>query len=374
MTETQAKYGGPITYEDSIKAAREELAKAAEAGENLLMPSDSLNNVPAMHKVSVERIKLSPKTEDKDVYPQGSGGTDDDGESKQRYALTKDGLLKLSSCAGVQWDYDHSGRIDNMSDPNYIAWRMVGAIQKLDGSWLPLQGSYDLDMMVIHEDLLELYKRKCKNWKNLNAEGKEAYADGEAKKELLKIKRHKVARVETGAMLRAIRGLLNVKGTYSIAEIQKPFVIARLVFQPDYADPIIKAQAVALAFKAMQGVYGIQAPSFPQPRQLPAKVVDLESNGNGGYGMADPIDPEPEPEPEPQDFGAPDPVEVARSDFKGCNKKGKLEMINTLIKRKGYDTSKLKSPLANYPEEKLEPFFEHLLALPDKVADDDIPL
>ena len=374
MTETQAKYGGPITYEDSIKAAREELAKAVEAGENLLMPSDSLNNVPPMHKISVERIKLSPKTDDKDVYPQGSGGTDDDGESKQRYALTKDGLLKLSSCAGVQWDYDHSGRIDNMSDPNYIAWRMVGAVQKLDGSWLPLQGSYDLDMMVIHEDLLELYKRKCKNWKNLNAEGKEAYADGEAKKEVLKIKRHKVARVETGAMLRAIRGLLNVKGTYSIAEIQKPFVIARLVFQPDYADPIIKAQAVALAFKAMQGVYGIQAPSFPQPRQIPAHVVNMESNGNGGYGMADPIEPEPEPEPEPQDFGAPDPVEVARNDFSGCNKKGKLEMINTLIGRKGYDTSKLKSPLPNYPEEKLAPFFEHLLALPDKPADDDIPL
>jgi hypothetical protein len=382
--EAQAKCGnGPITYNESIEAARKELEAAVKAGENLLMPSDSLNNVPPMHKVSVERIKLSSDPNDKDVYVQQ--GREDDPEEKKRFALTKDGLLKLSSCAGVQWDYDHSGRIDRMDSGSYIAWRAVGAVQRLDGSWLPLQGSYDLDFEVIAEQTEEQKKSaaakfwtNAKWWKAMSKEQQEAYLQKKIREEVLLIKRHKMARVETGAMLRAIRGLLNVKGTYSAAELSKPFVIARLAFQPDYADPIIKAQAVALAFKAMQGVYGIQAPSFPQPRQIPAQVMDLETGNGHTYEM-------PEAEPIPLDdgpetggAGAPDPLEVARNEFAECNAAGKVAMISKLIDRKGWDRSKLTRPLdaANYTEKALNTFFESLIVMQDKPAkqDDDIPL
>lgn len=378
------KTNGPITYEDSIKAAREELRKAAEAGENLLMPSDSLNNVPAMHKVTVERVKLSPNPDDRDVYLQQ--GKEDDEDGKKRFALTKDGLLKLSSCAGVQWDYDHSGRLDRMESPSYLSWRMVGAVQRLDGGWLPLQGSYDLDFDVIAEQVEEQkrsnasrYWAKKDWWKKMDKAAQDAYIMKKVREEVLMIKRHKVARCETGAMLRAIRGLLNVKGTYSVAELQKPFIIARLVFQPDYADPIIKAQAVALAFKAMQGVFGLpQGQAQFQPRQLPGSSIDMQPTDSGGYEMpeAERLEPEHVPEDlnEPWAGNAPDPIELARNDYAGSDKRGKLEIINGLIKRKGYDKSKLKSPLEAYPEEKLQPFFDHLLSLPDKPADDDIPL
>lgn len=352
---------GPITYEDSIKAARKELDKAIKEGENLLMPSDSLNNVPAMHKVTVERIKLSPDPDDRDVYPQG-----------KRFALTKDGLLKLSSCAGVQWDYSFSGRIDPMNNPDYIAYRVVGAVQRLDGSWLPLQGAYDLDFVVIEEQAFEGKKESTKSWKSngwdkFTPAQREAACRKLAHEDVLAIRRHKVARCETGAMLRAIRGLLNVKGTYSAAELQKPFVIARLVFQPDYADPIIKAQAVALAFKAMQGVYGIsQGPAQFQPRQLPGSVVDMEPNGTGGYDMTEAERSEPDPGPA---------IEVTpQEEYAVANKDGKVRIIDALIKRKGYSTAKLAKPVDEYPEEKLAPFFEHLISLPDKPEDDDIPL
>lgn len=382
--ETQTKYEtrGPITYEDSIKTAREELAKAVEAGENLLMPSDSLNNVPAMHRVTIERIKLSPDPQDKDVYVQQ--GKDDDTPEKKRYALTKDGVLKLSSCAGVQWDYDHSGRLDRHETPDYISWRMVGAVQRLDGSWLPLQGAYDLDFDVIAEQILEQKRNtaarfwtNAKWFKELGKDGQQAYIAKKSREDLLLVKRHKVARCETGAMLRAIRGLLNIKGTYSHAELQKPFVIARLVFQPDYADPIIKAQAVALAFKAMQGVYGISAPSFPQPRQiLQANPIDLESNGHDGhYGIPGtdipemPEDIEPPP-PTPTDEPHPTKsIESQKADFENADKSQKVQILEALCKQKGFERQKGKA-LSQYSDTGLLTFFEKLIAMPDA---DDIP-
>lgn len=91
---------------------------------------------------------------------------------------------------------------------------------------------------------------------------------------------------------------------------------------------------------------------------------------------AERLEPEHVPEDlnEPWAGNAPDPIEVARNDYTGSDKKGKLEIIEGLIKRKGYDKSKLKSPLEAYPEEKLQWFFEHLVSLPDKPADEDIPL
>ena len=369
---------GPITYEDSIKAAREELAKAVEAGENLLMPTDSLNNVPAMHKVSIERIKLSPNPDDKDVYPQG-----------KRFALTKEGLLKLSSCAGVQWDYSFSGRTDPMNNPDYISYRVVGAVQRLDGSWLPLQGAYDLDFLVIEEQAFEGKKETTKTWKNngwdkMTAKERDAACKKLAHDDVLAIRRHKVARCETGAMLRAIRGLLNVKGTYSAAELQKPFVIARLAFQPDYADPIIKAQAVALAFKAMQGVFGLpQGQAQFQPRALPGSSIDMQPTDSGGYEM-----PEAErctDEPGPGQFtqsewdqaahGSVVAPEQLKTQYARTDKPGKVKIIEDLIKRKGYSITKLAKPVDEYSEEKLMPFFEHLMSLPDVApADDDIPL
>ncbi len=378
--ETQARYEtrGPITYNESIEAARKELSAAIAAGENLLMPTDSLGNVPAMHKVSVERIKLSPDPQDKDVYVQQ--GKDDDTPDKKRYALTKDGLLKLSSCAGVQWDYDHSGRIDKHETPDYISWRIVGAIQRLDGSWLPLQGAYDLDFDVIEEQILEQKKATAAKWwtnakwyKELGKEGQQAYIQKKAREDLLLVKRHKVARCETGAMLRAIRGLLNIKGTYSYSELQKPFVIARLVFQPDYADPIIKAQAVALAFKAMQGVYGISAPSFPQARQIPQNLpIDLEENGHGGYGIPEmPEDLEPPP-PSPADDPPPDKAEAQKIDFENATQADKIKTLETLCTRKGYAREKGKA-LDKYSDKGLLLFYEKLVAMPDAVVADDIP-
>jgi len=370
---------GPITYTESIDAAKRELAAAVTNGENLLMPTDSLNNVPPMHKVTVERIKLSPKPEDKDVYLQ-QGKEDDDKPDRRRYALTKEGLLKLSSCAGIQWDYNYSGRTDKQNDPNYISWRAVGAVQKLDGSWLPLQGSYDLDFDVIEEQIMEQkksaagrYWSNAKWWQAMSKDKQEAYIKAKAREDFLQVKRHKVARCETGAMLRAIRGLLNVRGTYSLAELQKPFVIARLVFQPDYADPIIKAQAVSLAFKAMQGVYGIQAPTFPEPRQIPGQVLDMEQTENGGYGMpgnGDEPPPDDSPPDEPQPDEPDDKLPETLAEFKVYNSVRQVEILEKLMKRKGWSESSLKKPLGEFAHQHRLEFYEKLASMEDKPQDD----
>lgn len=47
-------------------------------------------------------------------------------------------------------------------------------------------------------------------------------------------------KAQTGAILRVIRALLGIKGTYSKAELEKPFVVPTVTFAPDYTDPTVR--------------------------------------------------------------------------------------------------------------------------------------
>lgn len=48
-------------------------------------------------------------------------------------------------------------------------------------------------------------------------------------------------KAQTGAILRVIRALLGIKGTYSKAELEKPFVVPTVTFAPDYTDPKVRS-------------------------------------------------------------------------------------------------------------------------------------
>lgn len=376
--ETQAEYKNESKdlYLTQIDTAKKE-------GCNVLLPTARLEGLSEYHVPVLDRVQLNSDSSQGDVYVQEQGNQ----KKKTKYAITKQGLMKLSVCAGIIWHPMETRRTDNRNDKNYVSFQAVGGVRKADGTPVFMKAEYDLDFDVVADELEEQYRNKAEGyeakpddngwWMKKSPEEKEAYIQKCIRRDLLQKRKHKMKLCESGAMTRVIRALLGLKSTYTKEELEKPFVVPRIVVQLDYSDPTVKAKLMDAAIRAQTGIYGGGAAADFQNTRLP-------------YEEAIPVETIPEDEADhiPENLNEPEPwpdqespeviLERQKIEFQKATKEGKIQIINYLIKRKGWDTSKLKSPLGKYPEEKLTPFFEHLLAMQDKPtakpADDDIPL
>lgn len=349
---TALKLNGSSQIMDQIT---KQIEKAKKDGANMLLPSQILSDVPAMHNITIEYEKMSPIPDKGDVYPKGTSDAD-----KDKFILTKQALMRLCACAGIEWNWAFCGRTDDNSDRDYIAYRMVGAVRKLDGTWYPLQGQYDMDFEVIEEDLRELYIQRSRNWKKPQDQ-KDAYVRDMTRKELLRKRKHKLALCETGAMLRAIRGLLTIKNSYTRAELEKPFVIARLAFQPDYNDPEIRKQFVAAATQAITGVYGPSAQSPFKPKDQPENYPDIHDIP---IENDIPIDGEQEPEEEPEPEFTSEEI-----DFMNMESEDQMGTLRGMAKKLGKEFLDFKNDPACEGFSRID-FFKKLNAL---IKNDDIP-
>lgn len=361
-----------LSNAESIAIARKEIEEALKKGWNVLTPIEGIDNVPAMHKVTVETVTVSDSPDDKEIYPQT--GTEKDKPEKRRWSLHKSPLMDLMSRANVQWDWTNSGRLDDRRDKDYISTRMVGAIQRLDGTFSPLAGSADIDFSVESEIAIEEADRTATSfyagkdwWEKKTEKEKKIYLDRRATKAVLQKKKFGIRLVETAAMLRALKGFLHIKETYTYEQIKKPFVVARLVFQPDNTDPVVRTALLEMGFRAAEGIYGIQGkgnPFVPQ-RSLPANTIEAEPNENGSYEV--PSD-KPEPDDFPEDEQKADPQET---DFENADDDTQLETLRSMAKA-------LKKELIDFKNSpdcegfKRTDMFRHLRSLIDK-AEDDIP-
>lgn len=92
----------------------------------------------------------------------------------------------------------------------------------------------------------------------------------------------------TGAILRVIRDLTGVKGTYTLEELNKPFAVARMSFSPDYNDPAVKQVMLQQCMQSMGNLFGnvqpvMQTISIPQTVEdeevdIPAEPPNIEPN------------------------------------------------------------------------------------------------
>ena len=118
---------------------------------------------------------------------------------------------------------------------------------------------------------------------------------------------HRTAMAESKAFMRAIRAALGLAGTYSLEDLKKPFVVARVV--PNLDAPEIK-QAVASSYLQSMGML-FEMPGHAAPAALPtaqeAEVIppyDDEAPGQMPWPEA-PEEPEDSWSREPQYNGPP---------------------------------------------------------------------
>lgn len=363
-----------MSGEELVKDISTALEKYKAAGANLLMPSTHIAGLSEFHQPIIETVQLSTDPNDGDVYQH------DDAKQgpEKKWRPTKQALMKLSVCAGVIWSPTESKRIDNGADRNYIAYKAVGGIKKADGQPVFFSAEYDLDFEVIAEELKTNYEMKAKYLKKDNGQRqatdkeKVEYVEYCVNRDLLQKRKNKLKLCEAGAMNRVLRMLLGLKQTYTTKELEQPFVMARIVFRPDFTDAAVKKQFVDASIKAMTGIYGPAALDQEVRKSDPIDVTPLgkeddeqppESNGEGQI-----------PKGEPGNFDA---VVTA---FTSTDENSQCVAMTKLAFQKGYDLvaymEKCKrGKLSEFPAEKRADIYKHLLSLPDKGTNqkDDVP-
>lgn len=296
----------------------EEIQKHKENGSNILIPMTKLEP-SEFHAPVIDEVHLS--IEQGDAYKRD-----------EKYAISLQGLHRLAVCAGVQWHPYETRRTDNGTDKLYVAFRAVGGVKKADGSMVWHAANYDLDLEIIKEELEDQYWSKAKKFKKDKSKKEQAeYVEYCVTRDWRSKRRHRHALAESGAKARVLRQLLNVKSLYTKAEIEKPFVVVRYVFQPPTNDPVVRRQLIEQSMASMRSVYGTTAlPYYPEKDDY----IDIPPPDEATE--APPEDPEPpqEPEadPEPDAF---EPMDQAMWD--DATKAEKIKEIMRIAQHVNYD-------------------------------------
>lgn len=343
--------------EKKVEDISTQLETYKKQGANLLMPSTHIAGLSEYHQPVIETVKLSTDPNNGDVYQHDDAAA---GPNK-KWRPTKQALMKLSVCAGVIWSPTESRRIDNGADRNYIAYKAVGGIKKADGQPVFFSAEYDLDFEVVAEELKTNYEMKAKYLKKDNGQRqatdkeKVEYVEYCVNRDLLQKRKNKLKLCEAGAMNRVLRMLLGLKQTYTTKELEQPFVMARIVFRPDFTDAAVKKQFVDASIKAMTGIYG------------PGAVAQ-------DVRATDPIDVTPisddDKTPENGNDAKPEGLSLL-VDFQNADDKAQCLALQGRAEVTGYDLmdylkrSQTANLLAFTAQQRIG-LYKHLLSLPEK--------
>lgn len=298
---------------------------------NLLVPMKTVAEIAEIHKPVMNAVQISTDFKDKEIYVQEKGSeawTDRNGKQhpakETGYALTKKGLNKLMRAAGIKIlgtrpiipsTCQKCAEINRNIGRPVNCGRCGNKDVKFEARISVPQLTGENIEIVAHKEIIV-----------------DDVTDGmtEAqKKEFLKFRSEMC---ETKAINRALRAAMHIKGTYTIDELRKPFVVAYLV--PNLDNPDVKQEAVKHFFTSAQELYG-----HAQTGTRPALFV--EDDVEEGMEYETPMKPTTQPDPaayrelpqedtreyqqpQPQVQAQPEPAEErSRQDDFCCDKCGR---------------------------------------------------
>ena len=232
---------------------------------NRLLPSTLIGELSPLQKLSIEVVQIDPDPEHKEIYEVGAE-KGKNGRWRQRYALSKTALDKIAHTIGISWIPGETRRVDDRSNPRLVEFKAVGILKKTDGTLQVLSGTKEIDLDAMEYELRLKLKETARRGK-LKRGNQVLKADTQictqeieyrVSKRMVEVQKHKVALAESGAKNRAIRSL-GLKSSYTEEDLQKPFVVPRIDFNPELAlaDPELKREIVREAMAAGTQLYGV---------------------------------------------------------------------------------------------------------------------
>jgi hypothetical protein len=229
------------------------------------------------------------------------------------YSLTSVALSRLMNAAGIR--EVRSQRVDERTHPYVCEWQFTAEWVQPDSTSLTYSESYEFDVrdwvdlgkgeqvysarfaeevykeranLVVKEFPSEFPKSlsygpnrdskidKC--WLSLSPEKKAELtelAEAKALRALTQMRKFVVQRAQTGAMLRTIRKMLNLKSAYTIAELKEPFRVPRSRFDWERLDGILgKESSGEMRQLTALKLLGISPEEFSNFKQLAAPKTE----------------------------------------------------------------------------------------------------
>lgn len=255
---------------------------------HLVAPATSCASLPEGCEVAFSVVHVDPNPDNGDVSPVGGG----------KFSLSANVLKKFGAAAGVSWDMNQSGRLDDGREPLYCHYRAVGLVRHFDGSTRVISGEVELDLRD-GSPQVEAMKARAKG-----------NVDSQIRDTRLFLLRH----AETKAKSRAIADM-GIRRSYTASELKKPFAIAKLMWTGRSEDPELRrifAEKMADAHMAsVRGLYGGPPAAPPRssiaalPERAPERHVEqLPARGHGAppVGVVRPEDDFDMDQPYSEDF------------------------------------------------------------------------
>ena len=235
---------------------------------NLLGNTDVMVQIPDIKSPVIQQIKLDVREGAGDVYVHQKASkewTDRDGKlhpaAPTKYAITKNGLKKLADGAGIKMISSehvipttcqkcvavnqHAGKIvqcGNCKNKD-VAYKVTISVPQLTGEILTVEDTHEIIV--------------------------DNVTPGMTDKQKAEFMKHLPQICEAKALNGAIRTALHIKGTYTMEELQKPFIVAYLV--PNLNHDEVKQAAINNMFTASGRLFGMQGQQ-PSIQQIESRV------------------------------------------------------------------------------------------------------
>ena len=205
---------------------------------NLLVPIKTVTEIAEIHKPVMNVVYISTVESDKEIYLQ----TKPDG-----WALTKKGLTKLMKAAGIKV-LSSKPLLPTQCEKCSVVNRNIGK---------PVNCGTCSNKDVKHQVTISMPQL---TGENVNVVGTKEIIFNDVTESMTVNQKKEFAKFrsemcETKALNRALRTAMQIKPTYSKAELAKPFVVAYLV--PNLNNPEVKKEAVKSFFSTSNEIYGV---------------------------------------------------------------------------------------------------------------------
>lgn len=254
---------------------------------NLLVPMATVTEIAEIQKPVMNVVQISTAPADKEIYLQEKGY---DGKP-DGYALTKKGLMRLMRAAGIKI-IETRAVIPSTCQKCVEVNRNIGRPVSC-GNCGNKDVRYEAKISVpqLTGENVEFVAHKEINIADVTNDMKP--------KQMSEFLKFRAEMCETKAINRALRMAMHIKGTYTLQELQKPFVVAYLV--PNLDHEAVRAEAVRHFFSSSHELFGTAQPT---------KAARIDTVATDEPQMLESVPPPPAalPDQQPYVYGEPEPM------------------------------------------------------------------